>query len=88
MTYSIKIDDIEIDIEYLYDDGEQRVWIESNGNPETPGYPPNVEIMAVFALLKDKNNNDVMVDILPISDQFLNKYDLEIIEERILKSYE
>jgi|TARA_B110000977_G_scaffold152345_1_gene193450 hypothetical protein len=80
MEYSETIDGLEIEIEYLYDEGEPTVWTEPNGDPGTPGYPPSVEILTVFTLLKDRNNNDVMVDILPIWD-----YDLETLEEEIIE---
>jgi len=80
MKYLDTIDNLELEIEYLYNEGEPTVWTEPNCDPGIPGYPPSVEILAVFTLLKDRNNNDVMVDILLIWD-----YDLETLQEEILE---
>jgi|TARA_R110000772_G_scaffold242105_1_gene354488 hypothetical protein len=80
MEHIDTIDGLEVEVEYLYDEGEPTVWTESNGDPGTPGYPPSVEILGVFTILKDKNNKDLRVDILPIWD-----YDLESLEEEILE---
>ncbi len=80
MEHTDTIDGLEVEIEYIYDAGEPQVWTEPNGDPGTPGYPPSVEILSVFTSLKDKDNKDIMVDILPIWD-----YDLETMEEEILK---
>ena len=80
MEHTDTIDGLEVEIEYIYDAGEPEVWTEPNGDPGTPGHPPSVEILSVFTSLKDKDNKDIMVDILPIWD-----YDLETMEEEILK---
>lgn len=80
MEHTDTIDGLEVEIEYMYDEGEPTVWTEPNGDPGTPGYPPSVEILAVFTMLKDKNNKELRVDILPIWD-----YDLESLEEEILE---
>tara|TARA_R110001606_G_scaffold394632_1_gene565733 strand:+ start:1265 stop:1522 length:258 start_codon:yes stop_codon:yes gene_type:complete len=80
MEHTDTIDGLEVEIEYIYDAGEPEVWTEPNGDPGTPGYPPSVEILSVFTSLKDKDNKDIMVDILPIWD-----YDLETMEDEILK---
>jgi hypothetical protein len=83
MEFTYDMDGIELDVVYTYDPGEAEVWTESNGDPGTPGIAPSVEITAAYSLLKDRNNNDVMVDILPLD--IVNQYD---IEEEILESYE
>jgi len=83
MEYSNTIDGLDLEIDYLYDPGEPMVWTEPNGDPGTPGCGPSIEILAVYTILKDKNNNEVTVDILPIWD-----YDLDTLEEEILESYE
>ena len=80
MEHTDTIDGLEVEIEYMYDEGEPTVWTDSNGDPGTPGYPPSVEILAVFTMLKDKNNKELRVDILPIWD-----YDIESLEEEILE---
>ena len=70
MEYTKKVDGTELEVEYLYHKGEEAVWTDPNGDPGTPGYPAVVEILAVFATLKDKNNNDIET----IEEEILESY--------------
>jgi hypothetical protein len=71
-------------IEYNHEPGEEMVHTEPNGDPGTPGYAAGIEIMAIYVTLKDENNNQVTVDILPLTDEFITEGDVEDFEEEIL----
>ena len=63
--------DIEFSEEWIgtvdcdIDPGEPRQWHDSQGNPGTPGIPPSIEVYRVWMSLKDREGNDVEVDVLP-----------------------
>lgn len=48
------------------DPGEPQQWYDSYGDPGHPGTPPSVEVNAVWVRLKDRNNQEIEVDVLPL----------------------
>jgi hypothetical protein len=73
---------LEIHIEYDYYPGEDDQIYDSNGDPGTPGYPPTVEITAIWAELPDPLYLDQEVNILDVvdSDQ-LESFSEKLIEK-------
>jgi len=45
--------------------GEPQRWYDSNGDPGTPGIPPSIEVYRVWMSLKDREGNEIEVDVLP-----------------------
>lgn len=73
---------LEIHVEYDYYPGEDDQIYDSNGDPGTPGYPPTVEITAIWAELPDPSYLDQEVNILDVisSDQ-LESLSEELVEK-------
>jgi hypothetical protein len=69
-SYDYDHNGILMDIHYTREAGEPEVHTELNGDPGTPGTDPAVTIHHIFITLKDKNKNDIQVDIYPILDEF------------------
>ncbi len=86
-TYSTASDiGILMDIHYKREEGEPEVYTLPNGDPGTPGTDPTITIHHIFITLKDKNKNDVDVDIYPIIDEF--EIDMEHLEYEIEETYD
>lgn len=77
---------ILMDIHYTREEGEPEVHTLSNGDPGTPGTDPTITIHHIFITLKDKNKNNIDVDIYPIIDEF--EIDMEHVDDEIEESYE
>jgi hypothetical protein len=86
MIFSFDDDDLMIDFHYEYEAGEPAIHSYSNGDPGHPGTDPAILLHYAYILLKDKNNNTVEVDVLPIITSL--KIDIEFIEEQILDQNE
>ena len=85
-SYDYDHNGILMDIHYTREDGEPEVHTELNGDPGTPGTDPTVTIHHIFITLKDKNKNDIDVDIYPIIDEF--EIDMEHVDYEINEYYE
>jgi|TARA_R110002167_G_scaffold87053_10_gene235586 hypothetical protein len=85
-TYTYEHFGIPMDIHYTREEGEAEVHTLPNGDPGTPGTDPTVTIHHIFITLKDKNKNDIDVDIYPIIDEF--EIDMEHVDYEINEYYE
>tara|TARA_R110001632_G_scaffold28786_4_gene76653 strand:- start:4120 stop:4389 length:270 start_codon:yes stop_codon:yes gene_type:complete len=88
MIYNVEINDVLLDIEYIYEEGEKMEYAGSNGDPGTPGCSGSIEIIAIYTSLSDKNNNNIIVNVLPIKTAFTINFDCLDIEDIILKYHE
>jgi hypothetical protein len=77
---------IQMDIHYTREKGEAEVHTLPNGDPGTPEFSPVITIHHIFIILKDKNKNNIEVDIYPIIDEF--EIDMEDVDYEIEESYE
>ena len=85
-SYTYNHNGILMDIHYKREAGEPEVHTESNGDPGTPGTDPTITIHYIFIILKDKNKNDIEVDVYPILDEF--DIDIDTLEHEINNEYE
>ena len=79
-SYDYDHNGIQMEIHYTREAGEPEVHTLPNGDPGTPGTDPTITIHHVFISLKDKNKNDIDVDIYPIIDEFEVDLEYEIEE--------
>lgn len=70
-VFNMTTRDIEFSEEWVgtvdcdIDLGEPQQWYDSNGDPGTPGIPPSIEVYRVWMSLKDREGNEIEVDVLP-----------------------
>lgn len=74
---------LDVHIEYDYYPGEPDQMYDSNGDPGTPGYPPSIEITAIWADLPNPSGVDQEVDVL---DVYHPDY-LEMLSEQLIEKH-
>lgn len=75
----IIFNDTEVDAVYYYHEGEPEIRYDSNGTGQ-PGHDPYIEIVEVWATLKDHNGAPRNVNVIDI----ITPDELERMEEEII----